>query len=465
MAMSCSSSSLVILPDSATPSASGSGNRSTEDSTATTNNSCSCPSSSSSTAAATTATHAPRKGDVRQTSSGRWVRYNGKEWRYKCEEAGCASHPIQGFKEDQFPRFCGKHRRRGCIRMTKRNQCSRDGCRKQPSFALPGMKAARCRRHALDGEINVVSKRCRFGGCDLLASFGVDGKRDWCKKHAPTGSTANVSASQICHAPGCTTRASFGTEWRKPKHCSQHATDDEDNCMVRRCLAPLDGGGECLTRPIFGPRGGRKVRCATHREVGHVNLASRRCARDGCDKLPSFGTKATGALYCVRHKRVGDTNVVKRKCAIDGCNKAPFFGTKATGALFCVKHKRAGDTDVVNKKCSAEGCEKRPSYGTKATGALFCSSHRRAGDTDVVNKKCSAAGCEKRPSYGPAPETEGGPRKKLRCANHAIATDVQNSDKRAAGFGRPAPRFRGGRSKSRSPTRKRAAIEVRLDCW
>ena len=193
--------------------------------------------------------------------------------------------------------------------------------------------------------------------------------------------------------------------------------------MARRCLAPLDGGGECLTIPVFGPPGGRKVRCATHREAGHVDLIHTRCAHDGCDKLPSFGTKATGALYCARHKRVGDTN-------------------------------------VKSKRCTFEGCDTIPSFGTKATGALFCGQHKRAGDTYVAKKKCSAVGCEKRPSYGPAPETGRGPRTKLRCATHAIASDVQNGDKRKAGFGRPAPRFRGGRSKPRSSTRKRVAIEV-----
>ena len=351
------------------------------------------------------------------------MRYNGKGWQYKCEEAGCASQPSQGYKGENFPRFCRTHRRRGCIRMKKEKQCTHDGCRKQPLFALPGMKAARCRRHALDGEIDVKNKRCRFEGCSTRATFGVNGTRDWCKKHASGGSIAKVSANWVCRAPGCATMASFGTEWRKPNHCAQHATDDEDNCMVRRCLALLDGGGECLTMPVFGPPGGRKLRCAAHREPGHVDLMSKRCARDGCNTRPSFGTKASGALFCARHKRVGDANVVKRKCAHDGCDTLP-------------------------------------SFGTKATGALFCSRHKRAGDTNVVNKKCAAVGCEKRPSYGPAPKTEGGPRKKLRCSTHAIASDVMNSNKRAPGFGQPAPRFRGGRFKSRPSTRKRAAIEV-----
>ena len=178
-----------------------------------------------------------------------------------------------------------------------------------------------------------------------------------------------------------------------------------------------------MTIPNFGPPGGRKMRCATHREAGHVNLVSKRCAHDGCNKHPSFGTRATGALFCGRHKRPGDTNVVSKRCAFDGCNKIPSFGTTASGALFCAKHKRAGDTDVKSKKCSAEGCQKHP-------------------------------------TYGPAPETKGGPRKKLRCVTHAIASDVQTGNKRRPGFGRPAPRFRGGRSMPRSSTRKRIANEV-----
>ena len=81
---------------------------------------------------------------------------------------------------------------------------------------------------------------------------------------------------------------------------------------------------------------------------------------------------------------------------------------------------------------------------------------------DVKNKRCSAEGCEKHPTYGPAPEFEGRPRKKLRCATHAVATDVMNHNKGKPGFGRPASRFREGFGKSRSITRKRVASEVWL---
>ena len=394
-------------------------------SSSSTSSSSSSPSSSSASA---TATHAPRKGDVRQTDSGRWVRYNGKSWQYKCDAANCPKRSSFGFPADGFARFCGPHRPIGCVLMRKKRWCAHNGCNKQPSFAAEGEKAKFCKPHSRPGDVDVVGKRCRVEGCAKRARAVVGGKTEYCAAHRPEGSVAKVSAKRICREPGCNKYASFGIFWQKPRACAAHALPHEDNCISRRCLAPLESGGDCHKLPSYGPPGGKKKRrCAVHREAGDILLGG------------------------------------GKRCEHPDCTTQASFGTKATGARFCATHRDKGDTYVRSRKCKADGCEQQPSFAPPGQRPLRCRAHSVAGDVNVVSKRCVHPECQTTPSYGPPPPTDGEPRQRLRCATHAIATDVYNAGKGNAGFGRPAARFRHGLGggKAGGGSRKRASSTVR----
>ena len=262
------------------------------------------------------------------------MRYNGKQWRLKCEAVGCSSQPRQGFPADGFPRFCTKHRLWGCVDMKTKKRCAREGCRLTPSFAPPGSAgkdAKWCKRHAEDGCVNVVALRCRIEGCSTQASFGVDGKAEYCAAHRPEGSVSTAVAKRACRAPGCTTHATFGREWQNPRHCRRHRQADEDNCTRKRCLAPLPGGGECLTLPSFGPPGSRPISCAKHRKAGYKAVVTKRksCAAPGCAKNPSFGPppvegRARVRARCATHALGTDVNNGSKKSAGYGLPAARF---------------------------------------------------------------------------------------------------------------------------------------------
>ena len=75
-----------------------------------------------------------------------------------------------------------------------------------PSFNKPGEKdKLYCCKHALDGMIDVVSKRCAEPGCDTRPSYNKPGEKAglYCSTHALDGMVDVVH--QRCIEPGCDT--------------------------------------------------------------------------------------------------------------------------------------------------------------------------------------------------------------------------------------------------------------------
>lgn len=59
----------------------------------------------------------------------------------------------------------------------------------------------------------------------------------------------------------------------------------------------------------------------------------------------------------------GMIDVKSRRCAAEGCNKYPAFNLPGENtARFCGDHRQPGMIDVHNKRCAFEGCQKRPTF-------------------------------------------------------------------------------------------------------
>ncbi|CAM9597661.1 unnamed protein product, partial [Ascophyllum nodosum] len=55
-------------------------------------------------------------------------------------------------------------------------ECRIESCRNWGSFGVAGTKTvAYCAQHALDGMVDVFSRKCRTEGCGKRPSFGVTG--------------------------------------------------------------------------------------------------------------------------------------------------------------------------------------------------------------------------------------------------------------------------------------------------
>ena len=114
-------------------------------------------------------------------------------------------------------------------------KCRTEGCRKGPSYGVAGTKMVEyCAQHTLDGMAKVCRKKCRTEGCGKLPSYGVTGTKtvEYCAQHAPDG-MVNV-CSQKCRTEGCGKKPSFCvTNTRTAEYCAQHA---RLKCGVEGCM-------------------------------------------------------------------------------------------------------------------------------------------------------------------------------------------------------------------------------------
>ena len=95
------------------------------------------------------------------------------------------------------------------------------------SYNLEGRKRpAYCKRHVVDGTINVRQKRCSQESCTMNHSLNVEGSKipKYCKKHADDGMV--YVHNKRCSHDSCTKSPSFTVEgFRTPKYCKKHADD------------------------------------------------------------------------------------------------------------------------------------------------------------------------------------------------------------------------------------------------
>ena len=68
-----------------------------------------------------------------------------------------------------------------------------------------------------------------------------------------------------------------------------------------------------ITRPTFGPAGGKAVSCSGHKEEGHVDVVHPRCPAceaEGVIKIASFGPEGgTKRERCQLHHLSGDVRL------------------------------------------------------------------------------------------------------------------------------------------------------------
>lgn len=74
------------------------------------------------------------------------------------------------------------------------------------------------------------------------------------------------------------------------------------NLNTPRCRGP-----ECYLTPYFGLPGATPTYCSKHKQEGMINLISKRCEDESCDRIPSYNYDMVGAkaVYCNAHKAEG----------------------------------------------------------------------------------------------------------------------------------------------------------------
>ncbi|CAM9717703.1 unnamed protein product [Hapterophycus canaliculatus] len=79
-----------------------------------------------------------------------------------------------------------------------------------------------------------------------------------------------------------------------------------------------------------------------------INLNTPRCLGPECNLTPYFGARGTAATYCSKHKKTNMINVISKRCEAESCDRIPSYNFDALGAkaIYCNTHKAQGVKDM-----------------------------------------------------------------------------------------------------------------------
>jgi hypothetical protein len=111
--------------------------------------------------------------------------------RNRCCFQNCSKRSIYQSVKDQDTSpchlyFCADHRDNSSTPVRYKTQkCQHDSCGKWPSYGLsqPGKRIPmHCRAHAVEGEVNLKARLCKWEGCPVQATFGkAEEKPEYCR--------------------------------------------------------------------------------------------------------------------------------------------------------------------------------------------------------------------------------------------------------------------------------------------
>jgi len=146
--------------------------------------------------------------------------------------------------------------------------------------------------------------------------------------------------------------------------------------------------------------------CAEHKLPNMINVASKRCDYDNCNKIPTYMSESKSTTlhpinrFCKDHKIDGMIDKHKT-CEFDNCKKRPHYNIKGLSTpKFCSIHKSINMINVVSITCENQNCDKRPHFnfvGEKTP--RFCNLHKEIGMTNIRSKLCRYPDCKTQPSF------------------------------------------------------------------
>ena len=195
-----------------------------------------------------------------------------------------------------------------------------------------------------------------------------------------------------CKTEGCTVKSAvFGLKDSIDKYCNIHKTSEMINLVSKKC-----NHESCNKTPSYGSPGDKPTVCGQHKTSVMVELTKIKCKQ--CNTRASFGLKGGKVEYCVEHKTPEMIDLANKKCMFESCNKQPTFGIKGYTPLFCIEHKTLEMVDLKSKKC--DKCDTKPTFNLKGKKPRFCLAHKEPNMINVVNNKCNHKDCDKIPIFG-----------------------------------------------------------------
>ena len=197
----------------------------------------------------------------------------------------------------------------------------------------------------------------------------------------------------ICNYKKCDKQSIYNYEGEKSKYCGIHKLENMINVISKRCIED-----NCNKYPIYNYQDEKVAKyCGIHKLVDMVNVKHKRGIEDNCDKQPTFNYQGEKVpKYCGIHKLENMVNVVSKRCIEDNCDKQPTFNYQDEKVpKYCGIHKLENMADVKNKRCIEDKCDKKPIYNYQDEKlAKYCLVHKLVDMVNVVSKRCQSKFCD-----------------------------------------------------------------------
>ncbi|CAM9526826.1 unnamed protein product, partial [Discosporangium mesarthrocarpum] len=315
--------------------------------------------------------------------------------RKNCEALGCTRMAMWMHQHAGKKRFCTVHREDGMICAYRSILCAQEDCFKQPCYGDPALgKPTVCAEHRAPGMQEVRTRKCMAEGCNKVPSWGNDGKRLMCREHKQEGMVYTILT---CEYPQCNKNPSFAPRGEtRRRFCKRHSEPDMVNVYYKYC----DTEG-CHNRAVWSNSNQRA--CSTHRIPGMTGKTST-CQFAGtlCSRLASYAMPGDKARLCGEHKEPGMVQVRTRKCKHESCDKIPSFGYEGNSRDYCKLHSKEGMVYNAGsrERCRAEGCTMPGSFRGPGVGQMYCKDHKEEGMRGVQMKQCEEPRCTLPATFG-----------------------------------------------------------------
>ena len=301
-----------------------------------------------------------------------------------CSFVGCQGNAFHNFK-DEPAKFCHLHRKDGMVRVYE--CCFKEKCLKNGPYKRENSKSRWCWKHKTpDMKGPKLRNICKILNCDVHASYGFNGKLEFCSKHKPE--KAKDNKHKKCQYKECQTSATFGIKKTKmPTHCSKHKSET----MVPTC--GLCKYLNCYKTANYNKKGESSVKyCSEHKTKDMITVSRKTCIEHGCEITANYNIKGKmGKLWCFNHAPVGAIVPNKPTCEIKNCYKTPTYNYKnQKKGIRCSFHKLKVMICLVSRTCSYKNCQISPSFNYKnRSGKWYCMTHKLDGMISVNHAYCN----------------------------------------------------------------------------
>ena len=192
--------------------------------------------------------------------------------------------------------------------------------------------------------------------------------------------------SGLCAHHECTIRGSFGYPGESYKYCRKHMQSD----MIQLSSKLCEHNG-CEKTASYG-LGGKRSFCASHKQTDMVLIGKKRCEHNTCNKIPNFAFLGEKPRFCCEHK-LENMQYVRKKTTCTECSKRAIFGIPGEQTSRCRTHKTPDMISFDSSICAFEGCTKYASFGIN-TQKKYCHTHKSNEMVQLRGKHCCTPNCQ-----------------------------------------------------------------------